>query len=95
MKYHTEKIKELEINLKKCESVKGKEVIKYMSNDQVKKDLFSGKEFPSFDEIMKYNDEYKNAFKGIFDDCFTEENYEGTLCPFKNPIVTGSIRNFQ
>ena len=95
VKYHTEKIKELEINLKKCESVKGKEVIKYMSNDKVKKDLFSGKEFPSFDDIMKYNNEHKNEFKGVFDDCFKKENYEGTLCPFQNPINTGSIRNSQ
>ena len=40
---------------------------------------------------MKYKDEHKNAFQGVFNDCFTEENYEGTLCPFKNPIDTGSI----
>ena len=91
VEYYKIKIPELESNLEKCESVKGKEVIKYMSSDEVKEDLFSGEEFPSFDEIMKYKDEHKNAFQGVFNDCFTEENYEGTLCPFKNPIDTGSI----
>ena len=75
VKYHTEKIKESEINLKKCESVKGKEVLKYTSSDEVKKDLYSAEEFPSFEEIMKYKDEHKNAFKGVFQDSFKKENY--------------------